>query len=82
MLDDLRAHAVAVLNTVRDMKVGAASGEFDSRPQHDDGTCAVDIVVAVNQNAFLVGDRPPQALDGGTHTVHAVGVMKIVEPRI
>ena len=82
LLDDVHPHAVAVMHAMRHMKLGAAAGEFDCRPQHDYRACAVDIIVAVNQNAFMLGDGRPQALDGGAHAEHAIGVVKVRESRV
>src|ERR1039457_3557785 len=48
-------HAVAVLQTVRDVEAGLAARELDRFFQDDYGDCTVDVVIAVNQDFFVGG---------------------------
>ena len=66
-LDHIGAHAVAVLQTMRNMKAGFTAGHLDGFLQNDDGDCAVHVVVAVDQNLFFGLDGGFDARDGVAH---------------
>ena len=55
-LDDIILHAVPFANTVRNMKVGSTTAEFDGGLENDNRGCAVNVIIAVNQDAFLALD--------------------------
>src|SRR5437588_12955674 len=55
-LDDIVLHAVPFANTVRNMKVGSTTAEFDGGLENDNRGCAVNVIIAVNQDAFLALD--------------------------
>ena len=71
-LDDIIFHAVAFANTVWNMEVSSASTEFDGGLENDNRGGAVNIVVAVNQDAFLAFDGRFQSIECGLHAGHEV----------
>src|SRR5947209_14582211 len=66
-LDHVIAHVIAITDAVWDMKISGASAEFYRSLQNDDGSCAVHVVVAVNQDGFVALDGGLDALDGSFH---------------
>ena len=51
--DDVGAHAVAVFQTMRNVKAGFAARHFDGLFQNDHGDGAVHVVVAVDQDLLF-----------------------------
>ena len=80
-LDHVVLHAVALFDPVRDVELRGAAAEFDHGFQDDDGGGAVDVVVAVDEDVFFLGDGGLQALDGGLHAEHQVRRMQMRELR-
>ncbi len=62
-LDDVRAHAVAFLQAMRNMEIGAASENLDRFLEHDDGRSAIDVVIAIEKDRL-------SGLNGGRETRH------------
>jgi len=77
LLDNLVTHAIAFADTVRDVILNEAAAEFQSGLQDDDGSGAVHIVVAINEDGFLPFDGRSEAIDGGAQARHEV---RRVEP--
>ena len=80
-LDHVVLHAVAFADAVGHVEVGRAAAQFDRRLQNDDGSGAVHVVVAVNQDAFLAFDSGIEALDRRFHSGHQVRGVQIRELR-
>ena len=78
-LDHVVLHAVAFADAVRDVEVGGSTTEVDGRLQDDDCGGAVDIVVAVNEDAFLALDGGVQTVDSGAHAGHRIGRVQLRE---
>ena len=49
------------------MKISAAAAQFNGSFEDHDCGSAIDIVIAVNENAFSARDRCFQSFDGATH---------------
>ena len=79
--DDIIFDSVAFFDPVGDVEVSRAAAKLNRGLQDDDSSRSIDIVVAINQDAFLIGDGCAQALDGGGHAAHEIGRMKLVERR-
>ena len=60
-------------------KSAAAAAQLDGGFQDDDGGGAVDVVVAVDEDLFVVGDGAAQALGGRVHAEHQVRRVQVVE---
>ena len=52
-LDDVGAHSVTVLQTMRNVEAGFAACHFDGFLQNDHRDGAVDVVIAVDQDFFV-----------------------------
>ena len=65
--DHVAPQIVAFFDSVGHVKVGRAAAQFDGGFEDDDGGGAIDIVVAVDQDAFLALNRRLEAIDGGFH---------------
>ncbi len=72
-LDDVIFHAIPFADAVGHMKIRSASAKLDRRLEDDDGGGAVDVVVAVDQDALFAFDGCIQAIDCGLHAAHCVG---------
>ena len=66
-LHDFAAHAVAVAQTVRNVKGCLPAREFDALFQDHDGAGAIHVVIAVKQDALAVFDGPAQTGDSVVH---------------
>ena len=76
------AHAVAILEAVRNVVAGGAAGQLDGLGQKHHGGGAVHVVVAVDQDLLPVADGFPQARDGPRHVAHGERVVEVVERRL
>ena len=61
-LDDVIFHAIAFPDSVRNVEIGRTPAKFNGSLENDDGSCAVDVVVAVDQDVFLARNRRRKAL--------------------
>src|SRR5579864_1172930 len=66
-LDRVRAHAVAFLETVRDVKVYLTARELNGLLEHDNRNGAVHVVVAVDKDLLSVFDSRAETADGLPH---------------
>ena len=64
--DDVILDAIAFLDAVRHVEVGSAAAKFNGGFQDHDGGGSVYVIVAVDEDAFVVGDG---ALRRSTATV-------------
>ena len=69
-LDHLVAHAIALADAMRHMKIGRPTAEFDGRLQNDDRRRAIHVVVAIDENFFFALDRRFQPVQSGFHSRH------------
>src|ERR1700682_1345017 len=69
-LDDIILHAITFANTMRNMEVGSTAAEFDGGLENDNRCGAVNIVVAVNQDAFFALNGRFQSINCGLHAGH------------
>ncbi len=76
-LDHFAAHSVAIAQAVWDVEGRFAAQQFDSFFQDDDGAGAIDVVVAVKQDRFVLGDSAMQAFNGQIHVFESMGGMQI-----
>lgn len=78
-----RLQAVALAEAMRDVKADETAGiggaqHFDGGFEQDDGRGAVDVVVAVEEDGFVVGDGPLNAGDGQVHAEHEGGGVELI----
>ena len=59
------------------MKISAAAAELDSRFKDDDRGSAINVIIAVNENAFPARNGRFQAFDGSAHPGDGVGRMEV-----
>src|SRR5205085_10399628 len=79
--DDLGPHAVAVLETVGNVKIGDAAGDLDGALENDDGGGAVDIVIAVDKNFLFIANGARQTFESAIHAAQGERIVEIVERR-
>ena len=78
-LDYIVFHAVAFFETVRHIKISDTTRKFDGCLQNHNRGCAIDIVVAVDQDFFLALDCRIEPLDGPAHSFHQVRGMQVAQ---
>ncbi len=78
-LDDVGAHAVTVLQTMRNVKAGFAARHLDGFLQNDHRYCSVHVVVAVNQNLLFRLDGGIDARDGIAHAGQQERIVQMAE---
>ena len=78
-LDYFVAHAVALADAVRHMKISRPAAQLDGRLQYDDRCCAVHVVVAVNENLLFAFQCRFQPIERGFHAAHPQRVVKIAQ---
>ena len=71
-LDHIAAQIVALFDAMRNMEIGSAPTKFYRRLQNHDGGGAIDVVIAVDEDAFFALDGSIKAVDGSSHTVHQI----------
>ena len=69
-LDHIAAKVVAFFDSVGNVEVGGAAAQFNSGFEDDDGRGAIDVVIAVDQDAFFALDGGVEAVYGGFHAGH------------
>ncbi len=77
-LHHLAAHAVAVLETVRHVKLRVAAGELDRFLEDYDCRRAVDVVISIDQYSFAVGDGGSNARGGIAHPGHQKRIVQML----
>ena len=80
-LDDVVAHVVAVADAVRNVKFRGAAAELDGGLEDYDCGGAIDVVVAVDQDRFLVLDGGFDPVDGRLHAGHQVWRVQVSRVR-
>ena len=78
-LDHVGAHAVTVLQTMRNVKAGFTAGHLDGFLQNDHGYGSVDVVVAVDQDLFSGLDGGLDARDGVAHAGEQQWIVQMSE---
>src|SRR5271170_2562241 len=81
-LDDIAPQVIAFLDAMWNVELGSTAAKFDRRFQNDDGGGAVDVIVAIDENAFFALDGGVDAINGSFHAQHQIGRMKLSERRI
>ena len=76
LLHHFRPHAVAVLEPVGHVKIGATAGELDGRFENHHRRGAIHVVIAVDQDFFAIPNGSAKPLERG---VHAQQQMRIVQ---
>jgi hypothetical protein len=66
-LDRGRLQAVAIPMPVGDEMAHVAAEQLNGPPEHDRGRDAIDVVVAVDDDALAAGDGAQNAIDGLAH---------------
>ncbi len=81
-LDHVGAHAVTVLETMRNVKAGFAARHLDGFLQNDDGYGSVHVVIAVDQD-FLLGLEWPLFMraNGVAHAGEQRRIVQVIESR-
>ena len=77
--EHLGLHAVAVAQTVRDVIANAAAEDLDRGLEQDDRGGAIDVVIAVDEDGLVPGDRLLDARDRRCHAVQRVWVEQVFE---
>ena len=75
-------HAVAVLQAVRHVIRGGAAGEFEGLGEEHHAGGAVDVVVAVDQDALALADGARDALNGDRHVAQGQRIVQFFEGRV
>ena len=74
-----RLQAVAVAESIGHEVDDVTAEQLERAPQDDRGRDAVDVVVAVDGDALLPGDRRQQAIDGLAHAGQEKRVVQLTE---
>ena len=82
LLQRVLANAVAFGKAMRHVIPGRRTQHAQRAQKHRRARRAIDVVVAVNQNRFLIVDRLPQALHRVRHAAHQKWIVKLIESRL
>jgi hypothetical protein len=77
--EDAGLEAVPLEEAMGDMKTGLAPEHFDGGLKQDNCGCAVHVVVAIEEDRFPAAYGQFKTLDGGRHSQHEEGIVKLVE---
>jgi len=75
--EDRGLKAVALAQTVWNVKANFATEQFDGGLEQDDRGGAVDVVIAVEQDGFLARDRCFNAFNGSLHAEHEKRIVQM-----
>ena len=81
-IDHFGPHTIAVAHAVRHKEIGGSTGKIESLLQDDDGGCAVDIIVAIEQDFFFTLDRLLQAGGSSIHVLQQEWIVHVLQLRI
>src|SRR5690348_5653528 len=81
-LDDIVFHSVAVSNAVGNVKLRTSTDDLNGFFENDDRGSAVDVVIAVDQNALAIRNRRLNTYYGFVHPLHQVRRVQMLELRI
>ncbi len=75
--EDARLHAIAVTESMRDVKADVTAEHFDGCLEKNDSDSAVNIVVAIEEDGLMRGDGAFESIDGGGHAEHEKWIVEM-----
>src|SRR5690349_20281197 len=80
-LNDIVLHSIAIANAMRHMEVCASSRDLNGFLENYDRSRAINVIIAIDQNAFAVSNRLLNARDRLAHSLHQIREVQVIELR-